>query len=222
METLSNIHCLKDQGADTIAPRSENSHPHSEGRWIELAQEGDRESFERIVIAYQQKVFNLAFRLLGEREEAEDLTQEVFINVFRHIGEFRGESQFSTWIYQVTTNHCRNRLKYLRRRFHHVTESIDDPVSTEEGEMGREIPDEGEIPEDQLYRRQVQELVQIALGRLRQEYREAVVLRDIQNLSYQEISEILGVPEGTIKSRLHRARWELKEILGLLGIQRGE
>ncbi len=222
METLSNIHCLKEQGADTSAARSESSDSDWEGRWIELAQRGDTESFERIVLAYQQKVFNLAFRLLGEREEAEDLTQEVFINVFRHIGEFRGESQFSTWIYQVTTNHCRNRLKYLRRRFRHATESIDDPVSTEEGEMGREIPDEGEIPEDRVYRRQVQELVQIALGRLRQEYREAVVLRDIQNLSYQEISEILGVPEGTIKSRLHRARWELKEILGLLGIQRGE
>lgn len=222
METLSNIYCLKEQGANTPVPRSKSSDSDWEGRWIELAQDGDTESFERIVLAYQQKVFNLAYRLLGEREEAEDLTQEVFINVFRHIGEFRGESQFSTWIYQVTTNHCRNRLKYLRRRFHHATESIDDPVSTEEGEMGKDIPDEGEIPEDRVYRRQVQELVQIALGRLRQEYREAVVLRDIQNLSYQEISEILGIPEGTIKSRLHRARWELKEILGLLGIKRGE
>ena len=203
-------------------PQSTTSASDWERRWIDLAQDGDAEAFERIVLFYQEKVFNLAYRLLGHREEAEDLTQEVFINVFRHISEFRGESQFSTWIYQVTMNHCRNRLKYLRRRYHHATESLDDPVSTEEGEMGKELADEGEMPEDMLYRRQVQELVQIALGRLRQEYREAVVLRDIQNLSYQEISEILGVPEGTIKSRLHRARWELKEILGLLGIKRGE
>lgn len=203
-------------------PQSRTSASDWERRWIDLAQDGDAEAFERIVLFYQEKVFNLAYRLLGHREEAEDLTQEVFINVFRHIAEFRGESQFSTWIYQVTMNHCRNRLKYLRRRYHHATESLDDPVSTEEGEMGKELADEGEMPEDMLYRRQVQELVQIALGRLRQEYREAVVLRDIQNLSYQEISEILGVPEGTIKSRLHRARWELKEILGLLGIKRGE
>lgn len=192
-----------------------------ESRWIEAAQRGDAESFERIVFAYQQKVFNLAYRLLGEREEAEDLTQEVFVNVFRHISKFQGKSQFSTWIYQVTMNHCRNRFKYLKRRYHHATESLDDPLQTSEGEIDKDLPDEGDIPEDVLYRQQIQGMVQVALGKLQEDHREVVVLRDIQEFSYQEISDVLGLPEGTIKSRLHRARLELRETLRRLGIRRG-
>ncbi len=217
--TDADLNCLmKREGEEQSDPKV----GHWEKRWIEAAQSGDADSFERIVLEYQQKVFNLAFRLLGEREEAEDLTQDVFVNVFRHLSSFRGEAQFSTWIYQVTMNHCRNRLKYLKRRFHYSTESIDEPVSTPDGEVSRDLADEGEIPEDALYRRQVQELVQVALTRLREDHREMIVLRDVQNLSYQEIGEILGLPEGTIKSRLHRARWELKDILRRLGIRRGE
>ncbi len=220
LETIFKVHCLNGQG--NVHSEPPDASGEWERRWIESARKGDAESFERIVLAYQQKVFNLAYRLLGEREEAEDLTQDVFVNIYKHLSQFRGESLFSTWIYQVTMNHCRNRLKYLKRRFHHARESIDDPLQTEEGEIGRELQDEGEMPEDVLYRRQVQELVQVALGELREEYREMVVLRDIQDLSYQEISDVLGLPEGTIKSRLHRARWELKSVLARLGIQRGE
>lgn len=221
METVCKIHCLTKEeqngGCEGLPPRT----GEWESRWIEAAQKGDAESFERIVLAYQQKVFNLAYRLLGEREEAEDLTQEVFINVYRHLSKFRGQSQFSTWIYQVTMNHCRNRLKYLKRRYHHATESLDDPLHTSEGEIDRDLPDEGDVPDDVLYRQQVQWLVQVALGRLREDYREVVVLRDIQDLSYQEMTEVLGLPEGTIKSRLHRARLELRGTLRRLGVKRG-
>jgi RNA polymerase sigma-70 factor, ECF subfamily len=222
LETISRIHCLNVEGGSLDAEDYPGPIEKWERRWIESAQRGDAASFERIVVAYQQKVFNLAYRLLGDREEAEDLTQEVFVNVFRHLSNFRGDSQFSTWIFQVTLNHCRNRFKYLKRRFHHATESIDDPLQSEEGEIGRDLPDEADMPEEMMYRRQVQRLVQVALGELREEYREMVALRDIQELSYQEIGEILGLPEGTIKSRLHRARLELKEILMRLGIRRGE
>jgi RNA polymerase sigma-70 factor (ECF subfamily) len=221
LETVCEIHCLKegerDGEPDVVPPRV----GQWERRWVEAAQRGDAESFERIVLAYQQRIFNLAYRLLGEREEAEDLTQEVFINVFRHLSKFRGQSQFSTWIYQVTMNHCRNRLKYLKRRQHHATESLDNPVHTDEGEIDKDLPNEGDVPEDVLYRQQIQGLVQVALGRLQEDYREVVVLRDIQDLSYQEISDILRLPEGTIKSRLHRARLELRETLRSMGIKRG-
>lgn len=219
LETLCPIHCLKKeeapgQGDDPWAPEE------WERRWIQNAQKGDAESFERIVIAYQQKIFNLAFRLLGDKEEAEDLTQEVFLNVYKHLSSFRGDAQFSTWIYQVALNHCRNRFKYLKRRFYQSTESLDDPLQGGEGDLERELPDEADVPEEALHRRQVQRLVQRAVQRLRPDYREIIVLRDIQELSYQEISEVLGLPEGTIKSRLHRARWELKELLAELGIFR--
>jgi len=220
LETIWKIHCLnqKDRGQEEESEPSSISGPW-ESQWIESAKKGDIESFERIVLAYQQKVYNLAYRLLGEREEAEDLSQEVFINVFRHLPRFRGDSQFSTWIYQVTLNHCRNRLKYLKRRYHHATESLDDPIVTAEGEIEKHLPYEGDAPEDALYRQQVQKVVQVALQELREDYREVIVFRDIQELSYQEISEILGLPEGTVKSRLHRARWELKEVIRHLGIK---
>lgn len=219
METLSRVHCLKEKEPDPMVEGSWTSEQW-ERRCIESAQKGDRESFERIVMAYQQKVYNMAFRLLGDREEAEDLTQEVFLNVFKHLSSFRGDSQFSTWIYQVTINHCRNRFKYLKRRFHQATESLDDPLQSEEGDVDRELSDESQVPEEALYRRQLQRIVQRAVARLRPDYREIIVLRDIQELSYQEISQVLGLAEGTIKSRLHRARWELKELLARLGIDR--
>jgi RNA polymerase sigma-70 factor (ECF subfamily) len=222
LETVYKIHCLskeEEQGADGHVSRSAET--DWEKRWIKAAQQGDIQAFERIVLTYQHKVFNLAYRFLGEREEAEDLTQEVFINVFRHLNRFRGKSQFSTWVYQVTMNHCRNRLKYLKRRHHHGTESLDTPLRTAEGELERELPDEADVPDQVLHRQEVQSLVQAALSELREDYREVIVLRDIQELSYQEVSEVLDLPEGTIKSRLHRARLELKDILLGLGVGRG-
>jgi RNA polymerase sigma-70 factor (ECF subfamily) len=216
LETIWENHCLNQKERDDESEGSPVVLGRWESQWIESAKRGDLESFDRIVLAYQQKVFNLSFRLLGEREEAEDLTQEVFINVFRHLSRFRGDAQFSTWIYQVTVNHCRNRLKYLKRRYQHATESLDDPIVTAEGEIEKDLRYEGDAPEDVLYRQQVQKLVQMALDKLRDDYREVIVLRDIQELSYHEISGILGLPEGTVKSKLHRARWELKDIIRCL------
>lgn len=220
LETLFPIHCLNKEEEESGQEEDPWTPEEWEKRWIQSAQKGDSESFERIVIAYQQRIFNLAYRLLGDKEEAEDLTQEVFLNVYKHLPSFRGDAQFSTWIYQVALNHCRNRFKYLKRRFHQSTESLDDPLQGGEGDLERELPDEADIPEEALHRRQVQRLVQRAVQLLRPDYREIIVLRDIQELSYQEISEVLGLPEGTIKSRLHRARWELKELLAGLGIHR--
>jgi RNA polymerase sigma-70 factor (ECF subfamily) len=222
LETIWKFHCLNQKEETDGADAASLIAKQWECQWIESAKRGDVESFERIVLAYQQKVFNLAFRLLGDREEAEDLAQEVFINVFRHLPRFRGDAQFSTWIYQITLNHSRNRLKYLKRRHQHATDSLDDPILTSEGEIEKDLPYEGDVPEDVLHRLQVQELVQSALDELREDYREVLVFRDIQELSYQEIAEILGLPEGTVKSRLHRARWELKDVIKRLGIKGSE
>ena len=221
MELILKDHCLKRQDPSKEVKSVALEPDDWEKRWIEEALRGDVQAFERIVLAYQKKVFNLAFRMLGEREEAEDLTQEVFLNVFRHLSKFRGKSQFSTWIYQVTLNHCRNRIKYLKRRYHHAKESLDSPVATEEGSVDKDLKDPGDIPEEVLFKQEVQTLVHRALGMLREDYREVVVLRDIQGMSYQEIAKVVGLPEGTLKSRLHRARMELKEILERMGVTRG-
>lgn len=180
---------------------------------IAAVQDGDGPAFERLVVKYQNRIFNLAFRMLNQREEAEELAQEIFLKVYRQLSSFRGDSLFSTWLYQVASNHCKNRIKYLQRRKQNLHDSIDKPIQTEEGQVERSIPDSSRVPEDLVDRKQIQNLVAEKIATLPENYREVVILRDIQGLSYEEIAKITGTAEGTVKSRLHRARQELKERL---------
>jgi RNA polymerase sigma-70 factor, ECF subfamily len=180
---------------------------------IEGCKAGDRKAFEKIVLFYQKRVFNYAYRMLGNMEEAREMAQEVFIAVFESIRELREESKFDAWLKQIILNHCRNRWKYLKRRHYFNTESIDDPVETEEGEVTKTLCDPADTP-DILYEKKLfQEWIQKGLLRLKDDQRELIVLRDLQGFSYEEMGSILGLPEGTIKSKLHRARMDLKDIL---------
>ena len=175
--------------------------------------EGDVRAFERLMVKYQDKVFNLAYRFLNSREEAEELSQEIFLKVYRQLKSFRGDALFSTWLFQVASNHCKNRLKYLQRRRRHLHESLDAPIETRDGQMERAIPDESLVPETLVGRMQIKRLVTEKIATLPEDYRIVLILRDIQGLSYQEISESTGTAEGTVKSRLHRARMELRKRL---------
>ncbi|HUT52368.1 MAG TPA: sigma-70 family RNA polymerase sigma factor [bacterium] len=175
--------------------------------------QGDNESFTRIVIKYQNKVHNLCFRILGDRDEAKDMAQEVFITLHKSLKNFRGESLFSTWVYRVTVNHCKNRIKYLGRRRYFQTFSIDQPQEVEDGELYYEPEDESPDPEKTLASEEIQALVQDAIAGLDPDHRIVVVLRDIQDLSYEEIADIVGIKVGTVKSRIHRARNDLKKKL---------
>jgi RNA polymerase sigma-70 factor (ECF subfamily) len=150
--------------------------------------------------------------MLGHYEEARDLAQEVFLTVFQGIQNLREEVKFEPWLTQITLNHCRNRWKYLKRRQYFKTDSIDDPVETEDGTLQNRLY-HTDHPASQYEKKMIQETVQNGLLRLKEEQREIIVLRDLQGLSYEEIESILGQPMGTIKSKLHRARMELKEIL---------
>ena len=180
---------------------------------IEGCKAGDRKAFEKIVLFYQKRVFNYAYRMLGNMEEAREMAQEVFIAVFESIRELREDGKFDAWLKQIILNHCRNRWKYLKRRQYFNTESIDDPVETEEGEVTKPLYDPADTP-DILYEKKLfQEWVQKGLLRLNDEQRELIVLRDIQGFSYEEMGRLLKIPEGTIKSKLHRARMDLKDIL---------
>lgn len=180
---------------------------------IEDCKAGDRKAFEKIVLFYQKRVFNYAYRMLGNMEEAGELAQEVFIAVFESIRELREESKFDAWLKQIILNHCRNRWKYLKRRQYFNTESIDDPIETEEGEVTKPLYDPSDTP-DILYEKKLsQEWIQKGLLRLKDDQRELIVLRDLQGFSYEEMGRLLGFPEGTIKSKLHRARMDLKDIL---------
>lgn len=180
---------------------------------IESCKAGDPRAFAEMVLQSQKKVFNIAYRMLGNSEEAKDLAQEVFVSVFNSIKDLREEIKFDSWLTQITLNQCRNRWKYLKRRHYFNSGSLDDPVETEDGDVPRAIYDPSDNPETLYEKKMIQELVQRGLQKLKEDQRELLVLRDLQGFSYEEMGELLGLPEGTIKSKLHRARMDLKQVL---------
>ena len=181
---------------------------------IEGCKAGDRKAFEKIVLFYQKRVFNYAYRMVGNMEEAKELAQEVFVSVFESIKSLRDEAKFDGWLKQITLNHCRNRWKYLKRRHYFNTDSMDDPIETEDGEVTKSFADPSDTPDTTYEKKMVQEWIQKGLLRLKEDQRELIVLRHLQELSYDEMGKCLNLPEGTVKSKLHRARMDLKEILG--------
>jgi RNA polymerase sigma-70 factor (ECF subfamily) len=175
---------------------------------------GDAEAFEEIYREHSEMVYNLALRLAGDRERAADLSQEVFLRIHRHLGKFRGRSSLKTWIYRVTVNHCRSRLS--RRRL--LTRSIDAAAdAAERGEGSREPPivltDPSRGPEERAMAGDAEKILQAALAELPVVFREAVVLRDLEDLAYDEIAEVLGARIGTVRSRIARGRGMLRDVL---------
>ena len=172
----------------------------------------DERAFEEMVSLYRDRVFGLILRMVGNREEAEDLAQEVFITVLKSIDGFRGESKFSTWLYRIAANHTKNRIKYLQRRAYKATGEYDEAAehAVQRGEAAAPRPLN---PESAMAGAQIDRVVQGAIAELDEDHRELVVLRDMEELSYEEIVAVTGLNEGTVKSRLHRARTALKEIV---------
>jgi RNA polymerase sigma-70 factor (ECF subfamily) len=178
-----------------------------------LCQKGDTDAFEVLVERHQKRMLNVAYRMLGDYEEACDVVQDAFLAAYRAIGSFRREARFSTWLYGIVVNHARNRIKQAQGRLRHETRSIDDPVELKEGSLQRELPDCGESAVEQLEKKEIEARVQECIRALETEYREVLVLRDIQGFSYDEIGELLKLPDGTVKSRLFRARAAMKDCL---------
>lgn len=178
---------------------------------IRRLRERDEKAFREVVEVYGDRVFNLTYRMLGNREEAEDLAQEVFIAVFKYIDSFRGDSKFSTWLYRITANHCKNRIKYLARRHDRSRSEYDETYSQGGVESGLTAPTVAPRPDKHLEGLQLERLMQECLAELDEEQRMLIVLRDINELSYSEICEITNLPEGTVKSRLHRTRAVLRK-----------
>jgi len=191
--------------------------PKIETAVIDSCKGGDEKAFGEIVLAYQKRVYSIAYRMLGHKEEAKDLAQEVFLSVFESIQTLREGVKFEPWLIRITVNHCRNRWKYLKRRRYFQSGSLDDPIQTEDGEMPGQVVDPTDHPEALLEKKMVQDLVQKGLLQLKEEQRELIVLRDLEGLSYEEIGSLYSLPEGTVKSKIHRARMELKEILERMG-----
>jgi RNA polymerase sigma-70 factor (ECF subfamily) len=181
--------------------------------YVSRCQGGDTDAFQFLVERHQKKMLNIAFRITGDYEEACETVQESFLSAYRSIKNFRGDATFSTWLTGITMNHARNRLKKMRSISHHEGVSIDDPVGTETGHAFLDPPSQEAPAIEQLEKKEVQEKVQECIATLDDEFREVLVLRDIQEFSYDEIHDILSIPEGTIKSRLFRARDVMKKCL---------
>lgn len=177
-------------------------------------QSGDKEAFDKLVLENMNKVFNLCYRFVGNYEEADDCAQETFIKVYRHLNKFRFQSAFSTWLYRIAVNTCKNHLKSAGYRNSKETVSIDKDIRSNEGETYKfEIKDETLSPANVLERKEKSAQIQSAINSLSGEHKEVVVLRDIEGLSYGKIAEITGNELGTVKSKLARAREKLREKL---------
>lgn len=188
----------------------------SEARFIERLAARDERAFNDLVEAYEQRVFRLLFRMLGRRDEAEDMAQEVFVQVFKAIGTFRGESKLGTWIYRIAVNLCKNRIKYLSRR--HTGEEDELEAAAERAPLdgGKGVTfGETSRPDHLLEGIEVERIVKECITELDADFREVLVLRDVEDLTYEELCEVTGLPDGTVKSRLHRARSMLKKAVEL-------
>jgi RNA polymerase sigma-70 factor (ECF subfamily) len=174
----------------------------------------DERAFRELLELHRDRVYNITFRMLGNRAEAEDVAQEVFISVFKTIDQFREESKFSTWLYRVAVNHCKNRIKYLARRHDRDRDELDESSHAHQAN-GAVVgaPGRAAQPDRALEGAQMERLLQEAIGNLDDDHRIVVVLRDVEDLSIEEICDITGLPDGTVKSRLHRARLALRKKL---------
>lgn len=177
---------------------------------IRRLRDRDERAFRELLELHRDRVFNITYRMLGNRSEAEDVSQEVFITVFKTIDSFREESKFSTWLYRVAVNHTKNRIKYLARRHDRDRDELDETSSQANGAVTG-APARAPQPDKALASAQMEALLQEAIDSLDEDQRAVVILRDVEDLSIEEICEITGLPDGTVKSRLHRARLVLRK-----------
>jgi RNA polymerase sigma-70 factor, ECF subfamily len=187
--------------------------PEEDSRLVRAFQGGDRSSFDRIVQRHKNKVFNLCYWLLGDYQEANDSAQLTFIKVFRSLNRFRFESALSTWLYRIAVNTCKNRINSISYKQKSRTVSLDNPGHNVDEARSLDLEDDAPSPLARLEEMERGRIIREAIDSLQLEHREVVTLRDIQGLSYEEVAAVTGVQLGTVKSRLSRARQELKEKL---------
>jgi len=180
--------------------------PAAEPALVERCRQGDPQAFARLVAIHEGMVLNLAARLLGDREEAKDIAQDVFLQVYRTLPRFEGRSTVRTWIYRIVVNQARNRHRFWRRRHRDEQVSLDQHVAAH----GDVLRGPGPAPDRVLAQKELAEQLQQALERLPFEQRTAIVLREVDGLSYEEIAYSLNLAVGTVKSRLTRARQALR------------
>ena len=182
----------------------------NEAELIKKCKNGDRNAFGELVTMYQSKVVNMSYSLLSNREDAFDAAQEVFLRVYRGLDNFREKSSFSTWIYRITTNVCSD---FLRKRQRTISTISVSGAYDDDEDKELEIRDSAPTPEEYAQANEKQKAVMDALADIKYEYREIITLFDIEGMNYEEISRVLKIPTGTVKSRLNRARGAMRKKL---------
>lgn len=185
----------------------------SDAALVLSSQKGDVAAFESLVVRHQKRMLNVAFRLINDYDAACEVVQDAFVAAYKKIKGFRGDAKFTTWLTTITLNLSKNRLKQMRSQQSHVSYSLDDPLWVDDGELTGDPPSKEPSALDRLEEKDVQGRVQDCIKALEQEYREVIVLRDMQDLSYDDIGGMLNLREGTVKSRLYRARSAVKDCL---------
>jgi len=173
------------------------------------AKENDYKAFEELVKRYEGRIYGHTLRLLGNREDAEDVLQETFLNVFRALGNFRGDSTFSTWIYRIATNNALMRLRKLSHGEREFDDELPPPESMKRQALASHILD----PKDALLEKEMLEELDKAIEKLPEKYRTIFLLRDVEEFSTDKAAQVLGISEAAVKSRLHRARLFIRESL---------
>src|SRR5271167_1378091 len=195
---------------ETTASLEKPAEPWTEETLIRRIRQGEHELFYELIRPYERRVYAAALAILRNEADAEDAAQEAMLKAFKHIGQFRGESRFSTWLIQITVNEAR-----MRRRKEHA--EIMEPIADREDQEGnytpRDFADWREIPSETLERNEVRQKLAEALAELGQIYREVFVLRDMQHLSIEETAKALGISSASVKTRLLRARLMLRDLL---------
>lgn len=180
----------------------------SESIVVRRAKQGDQDAFETLVTRYEKRVYSLAYHYAGNEQDAMDISQEAFLRVYRFLPQFNEDSQFSTWLYRVTSNVCKD---YLRKRNARAAFSLSGEQEGEEYLM--EAPDLRYNPEDLLEQKEMRRQIREGLAQLNPDHREILVMRDVLGLTYEEIASSLELEEGTVKSRIARAREKLRQKL---------
>ncbi|AZO94831.1 sigma-70 family RNA polymerase sigma factor [Halocella sp. SP3-1] len=191
----------------------------SDKELIKRFRNNDESAFEELVLRYQKKVYNTVLRMLSNLDDTSDITQEIFIKVYQNLEKFKGQSSFSTWLFSIAGNHCRDELRKRQKELKH--RSLDS-IAEERKETERVSNNSNYQPEESSIQNEQFRDIEIALSKLSIEYREPLVLRDIQGFTYDEISKILNLPAGTVKSRLSRARCKLRDKLSKISRRRKE
>ena len=187
-------------------PKPDDKPPATDRELLDRCRAGDETAFDDLVLRHQQRAFNIAFQLLRDREDASEVAQDAFVRIYRSIGDFGGDCEFTTWLHQIVVNLARNKHRWWKRRGKQMSVSLDSTVEIGDGEIVLQIAGKDDAPDVQAVKTEFIKLLGQRMNEMPRKLQQVLVLRNVENLSYEEIAEVLGCSIGTVKSRIARAR----------------